>query len=143
MEEVLHYLEIKNQYYEKFHSVTMKFLEQANQNNWKDLTLFVDNRERILNIIRSFDFKIGRSLQDLGVEGSQVSKYEPKVKELFNERNRWVQKIVALDLELLTKMDDMKSETIRELKRSLETNQQLNSFTGVKNRKSTKVTKDA
>jgi hypothetical protein len=143
MEDVLHYLEVKNQYYEKFYTVTWKFLEQAHRENWEGLTLFVDNRERILNIIRSFDFKISRRMQELGENEGEIAKYQPKVKSLFEVRNQWVQKIVALDLELITKMEDLKSESIRELKRAMETNQQLSSFSAGRPRKTIKITKDA
>ena len=58
MEEVIYYLELKNQYYEKFHNVTKRLLEYVQQNRWDILPSFVDTRERILHIIRSYDFKI-------------------------------------------------------------------------------------
>jgi hypothetical protein len=66
MEEVIHYLDLKNQYYEKFHTMTLKFLESANRDRWDDIDAFVDNRERILNIIRSFDFKIAKAFEECG-----------------------------------------------------------------------------
>jgi hypothetical protein len=143
MEDVLHYLELKNQYYEKFHTVTCRFLEMANQDKWENLTLFVDNRERILNIIRSFDYKIGIKMQESEVSQDSVQKYQSLVKNLFDQRNAWVQKIVSLDLEIAAKMEELKSETIRELKKTLETNQQLNSFNGPKPKRVPKVAKDA
>jgi hypothetical protein len=65
MEEVIHYLEMKNHYYEKFQTITEKFLQQANQDRWDEIEFFVDNRERILNIIRSFDFKIAEAFEQV------------------------------------------------------------------------------
>jgi len=128
MEEVLHYLELKNNYYEKFYTITLKFIEQANQNRWDEIELFVDNRERILNIIHSFDFKISENFQMLQLSAEELDIYRARVKSLMEARAEWAQRIVTLDLELISKMDEMKTETIRELKRSMETNQQLNSF---------------
>ncbi len=128
MEEVLHYLELKNNYYEKFYNVTLKFIEQANQNRWDEIELFVDNRERILNIIHSFDHKISLNFQKLQLSTDELDIYRTQVKELMETRAMWAQRIVTLDLELISKMDDMKTETIRELKKSMETNQQLSSF---------------
>lgn len=143
MEEVLHYLELKNQYYEKFQSLTSKFLEQTNRNQWDDLSLFVDNRDRILNIIRSYDFKISSLFQKLNPSKETIKKYQEKVNELFEIRNNFVQKIVALDLEIISKMEDLKTETIRDLKRTVETNQQLNSFAQTTGHSRHTKTKDA
>lgn len=128
MEEVIHYLELKNQYYEKFYNVTLKFLRQPSEDKWNNIEFFVDNRERILNIIRSFDFKIahffdGRSPADINVE-----RYREQVRRLMEVRSQWASKIVTLDLELSSKIDEMKTETIRELKRVQETSQALDSF---------------
>ena len=128
MEEVLHYLELKNQYYEKFYSVTARFLEQAQQNQWNDIELFVDNRERILSIIRSYDFKIAKHFQDLNLGKNQVDGYRDRVQELLRIRGEIAQKIVSTDLELIAKMDEMKTETIRELKKSMKVSHGINSF---------------
>jgi hypothetical protein len=127
MEEVLHYLQLKNQYYEKFLTISQRFLEQANQNKWDELEFFVDNRERILNIIRSYDFKVARAFQKAEIKGD-TEYYGKRVRELLDKRTQLASKIVALDLELITKIDEIKSETVRELKRTVETQHQIDSF---------------
>ena len=132
MEEVLHYLALKNQYYEKFYTVTVKFIELANQNNWDEIELFVDNRERILNIIHSFDFKISQRFQELKLSKDELDDYRDQVQNLIGARRAIADKIVEADLELISKMDEMKTETIRELKKTLETSHQINSFSSVK-----------
>jgi len=128
MEEVLHYLELKNQYYEKFHSVTAKFHENTLHNKWDDIEFFLDNRERILNIIRSFDFKVAKAFQNIDLEEDDIKRYRVPVKSLLDARTEWVKKIVALDIELISKIDEIKTETIKDLRRSLKTAQQMNSF---------------
>jgi hypothetical protein len=128
MEEVLHYLQLKNQFYEKFYALTVKFIAQANQNQWDDMELFLDNRERILNIIHSFDYKIANLFQKVNLSRNDLERFRSPVRELLDARKSWADKIVALDLELITKMEDIKSETIRELKKSVETSQHLNSY---------------
>src|SRR4051812_5301060 len=65
MDEVIYYLELKNQYYEKFHQMTRRFLDKANQNQWEGLDFFVENRERVLKIIQYFDHKIASHLQSI------------------------------------------------------------------------------
>lgn len=134
MHEVLRYLELKNQYYEKFHSITQKFLDQTNQDKWDDLELVVDNRERILNIIHSFDHKIALHFQELNLSNDEMEQYRREVKRLMSIRGEWAEKIVTLDLELISKLDEVKSETIRELKKTVETSQQVGAFQGVPKR---------
>jgi hypothetical protein len=132
MDEVLHYLTLKNQYYEKFYNVTLKFIELANQNNWDEIELFVDNRERILNIIHSFDYKISQLFQELKMSKDELDSYREQVQLIMGARRTIADKIVEADLELISKMDEMKTETIRELKKTLETSHQINSFSSVK-----------
>lgn len=128
MEEIIRYLELKNQYYEKFLSISKKFLSRTEEKQWDDLPLLVDNRERILNIIRSYDFKIAKCFEDLDPAACDLASYRSRVKMLLAQRTELVNKIVAVDLELISKIDELKSETIRELKKTVETNQVLDSF---------------
>ena len=128
MEEALQYLEMKNHYYEKFYSVTQKFLDQIARNDWTNLDFFVDSRERILNIIRSFDAKIAdvveRAKNTVALEVADKS----LVKKVLEERRRLGDKILELDLQLISSIDDYKNETIRELKKTVETQQQIDAF---------------
>lgn len=141
MEDVLQYLQMKNHYYEKFYSVTAKFLEMVNRNEWDDLEFFVDNRERILNIIRSFDFQISKACEKHDLNSPGMEQYRTRIKEMMDKRSEMAAKIVALDLELISKIDEYKTETIRDLKKTVETQHQLDSFTKVSPSK--KTTKSA
>lgn len=118
MEEVIHYLDLKNQYYEKFFAVTTRFLEDARLDRWEDLTAFVDTRERILNILRSYDFKIAALFEELHLTEEDLLRYRPRVKSLFDRRTHLVQRIVAEDLELIGIIDERKSDAIGELRRA-------------------------
>ncbi|MEZ4749702.1 MAG: hypothetical protein R3B54_03465 [Bdellovibrionota bacterium] len=128
MDELLGYLKLKNQYFEKFLKVTRQFLQSSDEQKWHDISFFVDNRERILNIIRYFDHKIARLFNAQQMENVDVVRYRPEVKKLLHERERLAKKIVKMDLELISTIDEMKSETIGELKRSMDAKRQLNSF---------------
>lgn len=129
MEDVLQYLEMKNHYYEKFFSITKAFLEQINRNDWDDLEFFVDNRERILSIIRSFDFQISKAMEQRLVSDEETDKYREGVKLIMEKRSQIAAKIVALDLEVISRIDDYKTDTIKELKKTVETQNQVNTFT--------------
>lgn len=128
MEEVLQYLEMKNHYYEKFYTVTKKFLDQIARNEWKDIDFFVDSRERILNIIRSFDAKISNVVEqsEKSIEMNSVDK--TLMQRMMSQRREIADKILDLDLQLIAAIDDYKNETIRDLKKTVATQQHLEAF---------------
>ncbi len=128
MEEVIYYLELKNKYYEKFLSVSEKFLQQIQQDRWDNVEYFVDNRERILNIIRSYDFKIADLFHQVDVSQARLATYSGRVKELLERREVLGKKIMEQDLSLIGKVDDVRIDTIKELKKTQETGQKLHSF---------------
>ncbi len=128
MEQIINYLDLKNKYLEKFYSVSKKFLESHIDTKWLEIEFFVDNRERILNIIHYFDQKVASLFKAPEVWGKDLSAYRPRVKELFAEREKLAKKIVDLDLALISAIDEMKSETITELKKTINKKIQLNSF---------------
>jgi CRISPR/Cas system-associated exonuclease Cas4 (RecB family) len=129
MQEVLYYLELKNQFYEKFYTVTLKFFEQVSHDQWNDVQLFVDNRDRILNIIHSYDHKITEHFKNLKLSQEEIDSHRAKVKEILDIKAALAKKIVSLDLELVSLMEEVKNDTIKSLKKSLETAQQVGSFT--------------
>ena len=128
MEEVIYYLELKNKYYEKFLSVTEKFLQQVQADRWDNVEYFVDNRERILNIIRSYDFKIAELFQQVDIGSNRLEAYGERVKEILERRETLGKKIMDQDLELIGKIDEVRCETIKELKKTQDTGQKLHSF---------------
>lgn len=128
MKEIIECLEMKNHYYEKFLSTTLKLLGHARNNVWDELEFYVDNRERILNIIRSYDHKISEGMQTKEVTANDKAKYKPRVEELLRNREVLAKKIVEADLELISRIDDMKMDTIKELKQNIENEQHFSSF---------------
>ncbi len=143
MEEVIYYLELKNTYYEKFLSVSEKFLSQVTADRWDNVDYFVDNRERILNIIRSYDFKIAELFHQIDVASNHVESYGDRVKELLERRETLGKKIMDQDLELIGKIDEVRAETIRDLKKTQDTGHKLHSFTSpLPNSKRNKIPKD-
>lgn len=128
MEEVLQYLEMKNHYYEKFYSITQKFLDHIARNDWKDMEFFVDSRERILNIIRSFDAKISKAIETSQRKNTITEEEKSLMTKMMAKKKVLADKIVDLDLQVIAAIDDYKNETIRELKKTVEVQQQIDSF---------------
>jgi hypothetical protein len=128
MESILHYLELKNQYFEKMYQMTLKQLKLCQEGQWDELELFVENRERILNIIRSYDFKIAREFKQIEGEGALLNKYSLDVKKLLDQRKMIAEKIVKIDIEVISKMEEIKNDTIKDLKKTVETNHYMQAF---------------
>lgn len=128
MYQIIKYLELKNMYYEKFLSISQKFLNKARANYWDDLTVFIDNRERILNIIRAFDYKIAQFFEEIDLTNCELNSYRFQVRALLMRRKELIDKIVEVDLELISKIEELKNETIKELKFQMEKQQQLELF---------------
>lgn len=116
MEEVLHYLELKNDYYEKFYLVTKSLLEGIHHGVWNKIHDCIDIRERILKAIHSLDYRVAEVFLRIENKGIRLNAYGTRVRALLKKRAEWITQIVALDLELISRFDDIKSEHIRELK---------------------------
>jgi hypothetical protein len=128
MEEVIHYLELKNKYYEKFFNISTKFLAETNCDQWSNLQFFIENRERLLNIIRSLDQKIARAFKESNASEDEMNGYRESLKKLFDRKTNLGEKIISIDLQLISKIDTMKNQTIKNLKSTLKTHQQINTF---------------
>ncbi len=118
MEDVIHYLELKNRFFEKLLTMTEGFLSKAKQNLWNQVNQFTEDRERILDMIRTFESKIAVSFSALNLSQEEVDYYQPRIKEIFTKREMLVNRIVNLDLELIARIDEIKSERILELTQS-------------------------
>ena len=115
MEEVLYYLELKNQFFEKLLAMTEDFLSKAKNNLWTRVNQFTEDRERVLDMIRTFESKIAQKFSNVHLSADEVQFYQPLVKEHFRKRESLVHRIVNLDLELIARIDEIKSERILEL----------------------------
>ncbi len=128
MEEIIQYLEMKNKYYAKFFSISTKFLEETNNDHWDNLNFFVENRERLLNIIRSLDQKIARAFKESATTEEEMNSYRKTLKGLFDHKKHLGDQIIAIDLQLISKIDAMKTQTIKKLKSTLKTHHHIDSF---------------
>ena len=128
MEEVIQYLEMKNNYYQKFFDISLKFLTEAKSDQWDNLKFFVENRERLLNIIRSLDQKIARAFNESSMTEEEMNSYRENLKRLFDQKKSLGEKIISIDLQLISKVDYLKTQTIKDLKSTLKTHHQIDSF---------------
>lgn len=128
MEEILQYLEMKNHYYQKFYTVTQKFLDKVSRNEWEQTEFFVESRDRILSIIRSFDLKISRCISELEKNLDPTPVEKALLSKISEQKKSLGEKILEIDLRLITAIDDYKTETIKELQKTVKAQQQIDAF---------------
>lgn len=128
MEEILQYLEMKNHYYQKFYTVTQKFLDKISRNEWEQTEFFVESRDRILSIIRSFDLKISRCISEMEKNLDPTPVEKALLSKISEQKKSLGEKILEIDLRLITAIDDYKTETIKELQRTVKAQQQIDAF---------------
>lgn len=128
MEEILQYLEMKNHYYQKFYNVTHKFLDKVSRNEWEQTEFFVESRDRILSIIRSFDVKISRCMAEMKKDSEPTAIEKALLKKISQEKKMIGEKILEIDLRLITAIDDYKTETIKELQKTVKAQQHIDAF---------------
>ncbi len=141
MEEVLRYLQLKNQFYEQFLSISSKLLDKIRKNDWQELESIVDMRERIINIIHSFDAKTSQALAKIP-EAIPNSMYKEQVTKVLNRRQHLANQIMSVDLELVSTIEDFRMETLKELKITNEKLNQTKAFEAIPNRHSTSSIKE-
>ena len=55
MDEVLYYLDLKNQFFQQLLSMTEDFLSKTKQNLWNQVNQFTEDREQVLEMIHTFE----------------------------------------------------------------------------------------
>src|SRR5437870_428276 len=98
MEDVIHYLQLKNQYYEKFYSITSKFWQSIQNGDWSKVAEFTEQRDKILHLIRTYDYKISEILDGVNLDDKKYESYREQVTLLLAKRKEWVDRIVEIDL---------------------------------------------
>lgn len=114
MLRVVELLKEKNHFLEKFCSLTENEMVQFSQGNFDSLEYFYQTREDILSSIKYVDESIENLNQQTA--NQNVSKeIKDAVQVQIKIKNQYVSKIMTLDLEVLSCIEEAKSSIIREL----------------------------
>jgi hypothetical protein len=76
---------MSNELYGKLHQMTLKQLEKSLDGNWDGLELFVENRERILNMLRSYDFKVAMAFEKVQGMGAELNAFSEPDKKFMDD----------------------------------------------------------
>ena len=104
----------KNMFLEKFCSLNETELKKFVQGDFANLDYFYQTREGILEMIRTIDGQIDRiNMETISQKVSDETKRE--VEKILKIKDQFVNRILNLDLEVLSCIEQAKSAIIREL----------------------------
>lgn len=114
MEEVIKLLTEKNICLNRFVDLNTKEIDFIVAGNFDNLERFYAAREGLLEIIQRVDEMIG--IASLGFdEGDTDAEAAMQVKKCMQQKDQIVKRILAQDIQILSKIDSAKSEIIKEL----------------------------
>lgn len=110
---IIQLLEQKNHYLEKFYTLNESEILNFAQANFDGLEVFYQNRERILDMMSYIDREIDKC--EIGPDMVISMEDRDVVRECLAEKEGYVTRILAQDLEILSAIEKAKSAIIREL----------------------------
>lgn len=116
METIINLLKDKNYHLQKFHELNETELLNFAEGNFDNLEIFYQSRETILDLVRCIDRLIDAATN---VQGAEVQITDAEKKEMItcmNSKNDLVTKILAQDLQVLSMIEQAKSNIIKELR---------------------------
>ena len=116
MDTIINLLKDKNYHLGKFLELNESELLNFSEGNFDNLEVFYQSRETILDLVRCIDrlIEAAANSQDHGVLVSDQNKKEMVL--AMNAKNDLVQRILAQDLQILSVIEQAKSQIIRELR---------------------------
>lgn len=116
MDTIINLLKDKNYHLEKFLQLNEGELLNFTEGNFDNLEVFYQSRETILDLIRCIDRLIeaaASSEEDAPIVSDQNKK---EMVRAMNAKNDLVQRILAQDLQILSVIEQAKSNIIKELR---------------------------
>ena len=115
METILNLLRDKNYHLQKFFQMNETELMNFTEGHFENLEVFYQSRETILDLVRCIDDLIEQSATAEGTE-DVTDQNRSDMLRLMNQKNDLVQRILAQDLQILSAIEQAKSNIIRELR---------------------------
>jgi hypothetical protein len=115
MNHIIDLLKEKNQFLERFYNLNEQELVSLNEGNFENVEVFYNNREGILATIN----KIDKLIEDEGhfVEDAELISDQEKhsILTALNYKNELVTQILSQDLQILSVIEQTKSDLIKDL----------------------------
>jgi len=108
-------LEERNYYLDKFSKINERELRLFKLNNFSGIDPFYETRERVLKIIQYIETELSKAEGnlELGFQPSNVQR--SKIRSCLTLKEQYIKIIMEQDLEILSQIENYKSEIIKEL----------------------------
>ncbi len=115
MESLLELLEERNFHLRKFKELNNNEMDNFCNGNFSNLETFYQTREGLLDVIRCIDEMINEGQGEVEGPGPADSQTRSQVQKALNEKTELITNILSQDLQILSFVENAKSEMIREL----------------------------
>jgi hypothetical protein len=117
MDNIINLLKDKNEHLRKFKQLNESELANFSEGNFDNLEIFYNSRETILDLIRCIDGLIDVSLNESDLETMPAAEEDrARIVQILGQRNDLVTEILAQDLQILSVIEQTKSDIIKELR---------------------------
>lgn len=116
METIINLLKDKNYHLQKFYQLNESELMNFAEGNFDNLEVFYQSRETILDLVRCIDRLIDAAAASQGEDFVASPQDKQEVISAMNSKNDLVQRILAQDLQILSVIEQAKSQIIKDLR---------------------------
>ena len=116
MDTIINLLNDKNYHLEKFLHINEGELLNFAEGNFDGLEVFYQSRETILDLVRCIDRLIETAADSHGEKPQISGAHKREMLQSMNLKNDLVQRILAQDLQILSVIEQEKSNIIKELR---------------------------
>lgn len=116
MDTIINLLKDKNYHLEKFLQLNEGELLNFAEGNFDNLEIFYQSRETILDLIRCIDRLIEAAAATHENPNNVSDKHKQEMITCMNTKNDLVTRILAQDLQILSSIEQAKSDIIKELR---------------------------
>jgi hypothetical protein len=116
MDTIVNLLRDKNYHLQKFFQLNEAELMNFAEGNFDNLEIFYQARETILDLIRCIDRLIDAAADAQGTDVVASAQQKKEVLAAMNAKNDLVTRILAQDLQILSVIEQAKSDIIKELR---------------------------
>ncbi len=116
METIVNLLKDKNYHLQKFYQLNETELINFAEGNFDNIEIFYQSRETILDLIRCIDRLIDTASEAQGSDVRPTNRQKQDVIAAMAEKSDLVTRILGQDLQILSVIEQAKSDIIKELR---------------------------
>ena len=116
MDTIINLLKDKNFHLQKFYQLNETELLNFAENNFDNLEVFYQSRETLLDLVRCIDRLVEAASAATTSPGEVSERCKKELLETMNFKGELVTRILGQDLQILSVIENAKSDIIRELR---------------------------